>query len=372
MPLKYPVVPHFYYNSLIEKYSFGPKHPLKPERVDRTLRLLNAIAPVEVIDVPSATREDALRCHDEDYIDAIQSFSEIWEGEDALTDDQQLIRHEFGLYGDDPPFRGMYEASLGYLGATVAAANAVKDGANLAFAITGGLHHAQRRLASGFCIFDDPAIACDILLDRFDRVAYVDIDVHAGDGVQWIHYDNPRVLTCSIHEEGKTLYPGTCWPEETGTEFSSLNVPIQAHTTGDVWLDAFRQGILPGLEKYQPQAIVLQLGTDTHHLDPLGHINSTAQEWLAAVTDIKALGLPIVATGGGGYNLTTVPRMWVAAILTLANIPFQNEIPEHLQQPLGAKTIFDDALPEPRNTGRPYAESVISWLKTNHHPNIRP
>jgi len=355
------VLPHFYYSPKILSYSFGPNHPLKPERLRRTIELLGRYG-VEYIDSGDGFIEDALRVHDGEYVDVVRALS---------RDPRSSAGLEFGFgAGDNPAFAEMYEASLAYLGATVKAAEAVRDGAPLAFGLGGGLHHARRALASGFCIFNDPAVACHILRERFDRVAYVDIDLHHGDGVQWIFYDDPSVLTCSIHEEGRTLYPGTGFVEETGAGFSSLNVPLMARTTGDVWLDAFERGILPGLARFRPQAIVLQMGTDAHALDPLGHLNCAAQEWLAAVRRIQGLGLPMVAVGGGGYNMTTVVRMWVAACLTLGGIPFDDEVPLDLAEAWGMPTYFDPVLPEPRGIGREYAEGVIVWLEDNHFPHI--
>jgi acetoin utilization protein AcuC len=271
---------------------------------------------------------------------------------------------------DDPIFPGMYEASLAYVAGSAAAARAVNDGANLAFGLAGGLHHARRAQASGFCVFNDPAVAAHILREKHDRVAYVDIDVHHGDGVQWIWYDDPRVLTCSIHEEGRTLYPGTGSVEEQGPSCTSFNVPLRAHTTGDVWIDAFERTILPALNAFQPQAIVLQMGTDPHFLDPLGHLRLSSQEWLAAVSHVKALGLPIVAVGGGGYNLTTVPRMWVAACLTLLGEPVPDQVPEPFATEWDMPTFFDRELPGPRGNGSDHAEAVIAWLEDNALPKL--
>ena len=197
-------LPHFYYSPAILGYDLGPNHPLRPERLRRTIELLGRYG-VEPIDPGQCIVEDLLRVHDEEYVEDVRTGGTA----------------EFGFgRGDNPAFPGMWEASLAYVSATVKAAEAVRDGAPLAFAIGGGLHHAQRRKASGFCIFDDPAIACHILLERFERVAYVDIDVHHGDGVQWIFYEEPRVLTCSIHEEGRTLFPGTGFVEETGVRLT--------------------------------------------------------------------------------------------------------------------------------------------------------
>ncbi len=251
---------HFYYSPEILNYDFGPSHPLKPERLRRTIALLELYG-VEPIDPGIGLIEDLLRVHSNEYVGAVQLLSQ---GKTNV----RPYDHGFGS-GDNPQFPGMYEAALAYCSASAQAAKAVRDGAKLAFSIGGGLHHARRDRASGFCIFDDPAIACHILLERFERVAYVDIDVHHGDGVQWIFYGEPRVLTCSIHEDGRTLFPGTGGLEETGVEFTSFNVPIAARTSGDVWLDAFRQTIPAALEAFGTEAIVLQMGTDAHFLDPL-------------------------------------------------------------------------------------------------------
>ena len=344
---------HFYYTPAILNYNFGPNHPLRPERLRRTIELLGRYG-VRPMDPGPCHTDDIRRVHDDDYIEDVRTGGTA----------------EFGFgRGDNPAFPDMWEASLAYVAATVKAAEAVRDGAPLAFGIGGGLHHANRRKASGFCVFDDPAIACHILLERFDRVAYVDIDVHHGDGVQWIFYEEPRVLTCSIHEEGRSLFPGTGFVEETGLGHTSLNVPLQAYTTGDVWLDAFERGILPGLETFQPGAIVLQMGTDTHRDDPLGHIKSDTQSWLAAVRHVKALGLPIVAVGGGGYNMTTVPRMWTAACLTLGGIEFDDQVPKDLADQWGMPTYFDPEQ-DASGIGREYADGVLNWLSRNLHPVV--
>ncbi len=360
------MIPNFFYSPAILKYDFGPQHPLKPERLRRTIELLERHG-LEWVDPGPGSDADALRVHEPDYVGAVHDI-------DPLTDSdvspEVAMQYGFGR-GDNPAFPGMYQASLAYTSATARAAEMVRDGAALAFGIGGGLHHAHKNRASGFCIFDDPAVACHILRERFDRVAYVDIDVHHGDGVQWLFYDDPSVLTCSIHEDGRTLFPGTGACHETGAEFSSFNVPIQAHTTGDVWLDAFERTILLALERFRPGAIVLQLGTDAHFLDPLGHLRCAQQDWLGAVKRIQALGLPIVAVGGGGYNLTTVPRMWTSAVLTLSGVPYDDAVPPDLGEAWDMPTYSDRDLPFALGAGREHAESVIGWLTEHHLPNIR-
>lgn len=354
------MLPHFYYSPENLNYDFGPGHPLKPERLRRTIELLERFG-VEPIDPGEGKVQDILRVHDGEYLDAVRSLSEGNAGVNSH-------RYGFGR-GDNPEFPGMYEATMAYCSAAARAAEAVRDGAPLAFAIGGGLHHARKDRASGFCIFDDPAIACHILLEKFQRVAYVDIDVHHGDGVQWIFYDEPRVLTCSIHEEGRTLFPGTGDVRETGADFTSFNVPIQARTTGDVWLNAFLRTIPEAVSRFGAEAIVLQMGTDAHFLDPLGHICCTQQDWLAAVQAVRDLGLPIVAVGGGGYNLTTVPRMWVSACLTLGRCEYDDAIPTDLGSAWQMPT-FSDHGDHPKGEGTKHADAVIHWLQTEHLPNL--
>lgn len=358
------MLPNFFYHPRILSYDFGPRHPLKPERLNRTIRLLEALGQVEFIDPGPGRREDAERMHSVDYVSAVEHISCGFPVPQGLH-----LRHGIGTL-DNPAFEGMFEASLAYLAATVRAAEAVRDGANLAFSIGGGLHHAQRDRASGFCIFNDPAIAVQILRERFERVAYVDIDVHHGDGVQALWYDDPTVMTCSIHQDGRTLYPGTGHVFETGAAFTSVNVPLMPKTTGDVWVWAFDYGILPALEAFQPEAIVLQLGTDAHALDPLAHLDVSAQEWLHAVRRVRDFGVPIVATGGGGYNLGTVPRMWVAACLALAGLEVPEVLPKHLAEEWQVPKFFDDVLPGPEGSGMDDAKSAVTWLNKNLLPNI--
>jgi acetoin utilization protein AcuC len=346
-------------------YDFGPGHPLKPERLRRSVELLRKICDVEPLDPGEGSSEDAQQVHESDYIEAVAALSRGEGGLSAETAAQCGF-----LSSDNPPFRGMYEASLAYVAGSVAAAEAVRDGAPLAFNLSGGLHHAQRAKASGFCVFNDPAIAIAVLLERHRRVAYVDIDVHHGDGVQALFWDDPRVLTCSIHEDGRYLYPGTGFVEESGPSCTSVNVPLAPGTTGDVWLWAFEQAILRALESFQPEAIVLQLGTDAHYSDPLAHLQVAAQDWLSAVRHVGDLGLPLVALGGGGYELTAVPRMWAAASMTLAGVEFEDALPWDLADAWSMAHFSDLEPPGPSGQGRSQAESVVESLRTQIIPRI--
>lgn len=342
-------------------YDFGPKHPLRPIRLSRAIELAARMG-FEAADPGPGDVQDVLRVHDPDFVDYVRKRSVQDEVED---------RFRFGSL-DNPAFEGMYEASLAYVAGTVAATRAVVAGAPLAISLSGGLHHARRSEASGFCVFNDPAIAVALLLESFGRVAYVDIDVHHGDGVQWLHYDNPRVMTCSIHQDGRTLYPGTGSVEETGAACTSINVPLPPGTTGDVWLEGFERVIMEALRRFQPDAVVLQMGTDAHSSDPLARLQITAQEWLSAVRRVKGLGLPTVAVGGGGYHVGTVPRLWVGACLTLEGRDVPETLPEDLGAAWGEPTFLDASLPEPRDQGRDQLDVVVHWHERITLPEISP
>jgi acetoin utilization protein AcuC len=367
------MLPHFFYHPRMLAYDFGPRHPLKPERLRRTVELLAALGPVEFKDPGLAQVKDLERVHTSEYVDAVRRLDESLAETGEVPDPRFGYRRqgrEFDGHGfgslDNPPFIGIWDASRAYAAGTVAAAERVRDGSPLAFGISGGLHHAMRSRASGFCVFNDAAVALHVLRERFERVAYVDIDVHHGDGVQWIFYDDPSVLTYSIHEDPRTLFPGTGSIDETGAGFSSLNMPLPAGTTGDVWLEAFERTALPAIARFSPGAIVLQLGTDAHDLDPLGHLRLTSREWLGAVSRIRELGLPIVAVGGGGYHLQTVPRMWAAACLTLAGMEVPEWVPEPLASQWGMPRFHDPHDPAPRRQGEPAMLETIAHLVREH------
>ncbi|MBX7134905.1 MAG: hypothetical protein K1X67_19740 [Fimbriimonadaceae bacterium] len=339
------MTPSIFYHPRMLSYSFGPSHPFKPERLSRAMNVLASVMEIDVVDPGPGDPDDPLRVHEPAYVDAVRSGNPGG-------------RYGFGP-GDNPPFPGMFEATLAYGAGTLAAARAVRDGSQLGCTLGGGLHHARRSEASGFCIFNDPACAISVLKERFERVAYVDIDLHHGDGVQWLWYDDPNVLKCSIHQDGRTLYPGTGFVTETGASCSSINVPLEPGTTGDTWLWAFEHAILPALHCFKPGAVVLEMGADPHFSDPLGHLMVSAQEWWHAIATVRDLGLPLVACGGGGYNMDAVVRMWAGAVLTL----WGQEIP-----PL---VPGDRELPTPRGAGREQAERVVAYLEANVLPGCK-
>ena len=293
-------------------YDFGPGHPLTPRRFGPGLDLLRSLGAEPGL-APEPAIDDELRlCHTRRYIDVVKRFSA-----NPFSGDSDA---GIGEGGDDPPFAGMHEAGAMVAGGSLRAVEAILRGdEEHAFHPGGGLHHAMAGRASGFCIYNDPAEA--IARARRDglRVLYVDLDVHHGDGVQAIHWDDPGVLTLSFHETGRYLFPGTGGVGELGegaAAGTAVNVPLEPATGEQAWLDAVR-ALLPQLAAaFAPDLIVSQHGSDAHAWDPLAHlrVTTTAMGQAARLVDGVAHRYAAgrwLATGGGGYDVyRVVPRAW--------------------------------------------------------------
>ena len=314
-------------------YDFGPGHPLAPVRVELTIALareLGVLARPEVtLLVPAAADMTELELvHDAAYIDAVRQ---------AGLDGRGNGRYGLGT-PDNPVFDGMHEASALVAGATLAAARAVWRGeTGHAANIAGGLHHAMRRSASGFCVYNDPAIAIKWMLAQgAQRIAYVDLDVHHGDGVQAAFYDDPRVLTISLHEHPATLFPGTGLASEIGSGEGrgyAVNVALPAGTGDAGWLRAFDAVVPPLLRAFAPEIIVSQHGCDSHRLDPLANLELSIDAQRRAQLMVHDLAHEITGgkwllTGGGGYELVqVVPRSWTHLLAVAAGHPVDPELP---------------------------------------------
>ena len=292
-------------------YDFGPGHPLTPRRFGPGIDLLRAVGAQPGLAPEPATDDELRWCHGARYLEVVKRFSGQPFGGGAAG---------IGEGGDDPPFAGMHEAAAAVAGGSIRAMEAILGGdVEHAFHPGGGLHHAMPERASGFCIYDDPALA--IARARRDglRVLYVDLDVHHGDGVQAIHWSDPGVLTLSFHETGRYLFPGTGGVGELGEGFAAgtaVNVPLEPGTGEGPWLAAV-QTLLPELAAaFGPDVIVSQHGADSHAWDPLAHlrVTTTAMGDAARLVDVVAhrhAGGRWLATGGGGYDVyRVVPRSW--------------------------------------------------------------
>jgi acetoin utilization protein AcuC len=317
----------FVWDPRVAMHVYRDDHPLKPKRligVHDTLERLGAFArdDARVLTPRAATRAEIERIHDSDYIEAVMRASRDPEGDYT----------EWGLsaWGDTPPFAGMHEVSLLTTGGTLTAMEEVISGRlRVAFNGSGGLHHAMRKRASGFCIYNDPAIVCGLLADRAMKVAYIDIDAHHGDGVQAAFYETDQVLTISLHETGRALFPGTGFAEERGRGRGagySINVALPPYTDGAAYARAFDAVVPPLLERYRPDVLVTQQGIDSHYDDPLTHLMVSTQAREHVVRQFAASKWPWVAMGGGGYSMDAVRRVWSMEFLIMLGAPIPTEL----------------------------------------------
>ncbi|WP_028646621.1 acetoin utilization protein AcuC [Nocardiopsis sp. CNT312] len=308
-------------------YDFGPQHPLAPIRVELTMALSRELGVLDepgvaLIDVEPASDELLQLVHDPAYVAAVRRA-----GKTLRPDDEHMLGT-----ADNPVFPDMHDAAALISGASVAAARAVWNGeAAHAANVAGGLHHAMRGNAWGFCVYNDPAIAIAWMLEQgAKRIAYVDVDVHHGDGVQRAFYDDPRVLTISLHESPATLFPGTGHPFETGgrgAEGYAVNVALPAGTGDTGWHRAFEAVVPPLLHEFQPEVLVTQQGCDTHALDPLANLTLSLDGQRRAYEELhtlaqKTAGGRWLLFGGGGYGLVhVVPRAWTHLLAEAAGAP---------------------------------------------------
>lgn len=325
------MTPPILYHPAYQTYNFGPRHPFSPVRLAMVLDLLEALGPLpDFVEPPPATRADVLALHSEAFVEQVEAASRGEAHPDA--------RH-YGLgTGDVPIFEGMDEATRALVGGTLHAARMVASGqATRVLQLGGGLHHAQQALAAGFCVYNDPAIAIRHLLDQGLRAAYLDIDVHHGDGVQWLLYDEPHAMTISLHETGRYLYPGSGFVHELGEHDGkgfALNVPLEPYTHHASYLETFERVIPHALTWFQPDVLVVECGADAHAADPLAHLLLTSRTYETLFRRILALAEAltegrVILHLGGGYDLDATVRIWAMLALLAQN----RDLPDRLPQP---------------------------------------
>ena len=314
------------WDDAMTRYDFGRGHPFAPVRVRLAMELVKAFglldnAEVEVVAPTPADLDALLAVHDAAYVDAVRNCSDDVGGMDVA----------YGLGTDDNPvFKDMHDATALIVGGTVEAARRVWTGQQIhAINLAGGLHHAMPSNASGFCVYNDLAVAIKWLLDNgAERVAYVDVDVHHGDGVEKAFWDDPRVLTISLHESGATQFPGTGWPGDVGGPNASttkVNCALPSGVGDDKWLRAFDAIVPPLLREFAPDVLVSQHGCDTHSEDPLGHLTMSIDGQRAVAAGLHELAHEYahgrwVTTGGGGYSIVdVVPRAWTHLVAEVIN-----------------------------------------------------
>lgn len=318
----------FIYSDELLSYRFSKEHPFNQFRLTLTLDLLkelNVIHKDDIVKPRMATDEELQLIHDPAYIAAVKSA-----GEGHLAED---IAENYGLGTEDTPmFPGMHEASALLVGGTLTAVDYVMTGqASHALHLGGGLHHGFRGKASGFCVYNDSSVAIKYIQEKYHaRVLYIDTDAHHGDGVQWSFYDDNNVCTFSIHETGRYLFPGTGNVNEWGNGIGygySFNIPIDAFTEDESWLQCFTTTIKEVAAYFKPDVILTQNGADAHYYDPLTHLSASiniyreipkiAHELAHQYCDGKW-----IAVGGGGYDIwRVVPRAWSMIWLEMINHP---------------------------------------------------
>ena len=342
------------YTEEYQNYNFGKDHPLRPLRLKLTYSLMKKLKllenkRLEVIEPRLATKEEMERIHSSEYIEIVKKLSEN-------PKDRTVNPYIYGLGpGDNPIFKGMYEPSALICGASIVAADKVwrEEEFKIAFNPAGGLHHAHRSKASGFCIFNDIGIAIKHLkkLKKDIRIAYLDIDCHHGDGVQWLFYDDPNVLTISYHQDGRFLFPGTGHVNEIGEEKGngySMNFPLLPGTNNKAFIKLFRKTAPRILEAYAPDILFTQLGVDTYFKDPLTQMGFSISVYKDIAQTIKTCAKGYcqnkwVAVGGGGYLMTVVPRAWTLFLANMLDIELENKLPDIWIKEVKEKAPYEDA-----------------------------
>ncbi len=317
----------FVHSAELERFEYPPDCPFKAQRATRTRQILNSMdllarGDCEERSPAPATREELLTFHTPEYLDILAKASA------GIFDP---AAYYLGLGTPDcPVFKGMYEYSALACGATLLGASLIGSGAaRVVFNPSGGFHHADPGLASGFCYLNDVALGCLKLAAAGKRVLFLDLDAHHGDGVQRAFYERADVMTMSFHESGKTLYPGTGFEEELGEgpgRGFSVNFPLPVGTYDDAYLRLFNEGAWPIIGAFSPDAIVLELGMDGLSGDPLVHLHLTNNVFADIIRKLKTLDRPILATGGGGYHPENTARGWALAWSVLTRAEAQEDL----------------------------------------------
>jgi acetoin utilization protein AcuC len=319
------------YGEALMKHHLSDQHPLQPIRVKLAVDLIKETGLIEhahLLPPRSATIEELELVHSPEYIELVRRLSDPAQRRKVLP---SAIDAAGFASADNPISDELHEGTSLVVGASLVAAEAIQSGTALhAFSPSGGLHHAHRDRASGFCTYNDAAVACEWLRRQGHRVAYVDVDVHHGDGVEHIFEGDPDVLTISLHESGHWLFPGTGFPSDCGVgrgKGSAVNLPFMPYTWDEPWLTAFEKVVPAMLRRFQPTVLVTQDGCDTHILDPLAHLACTTRIWPRIGRTFHEVAHELcegrwLALGGGGYAIReVVPRAWTLFFAEMVERP---------------------------------------------------
>jgi acetoin utilization protein AcuC len=370
----------FIYTNAYLDYDYGPTHPLRIARLKLTYDLIKehgllALPSVQFMPTLKAEEKDLSVFHSEEYLKILRQANEGFIRGDA---------YRYGLGpGDNPIFPGLLDWSLLVTGATLQAIDFVANEKEaVAFNIAGGLHHAMRSRASGFCYVNDPVIGILKLLSREKRVAYIDIDAHHGDGVQEAFYESNRVLTISLHETGTTLFPGTGFEYEIGEgegEGYSVNLPFPPHTDDELYVWVFEEVVPELIQAFRPDIVVTQLGVDTFYNDPLTKLDVSIFGYERVLRGIRDLAPRWVALGGGGYDVFNVARAWTLAWAIMNGVELREELLKSFLKERTGTGIegreLRGRMRTPRHTqsgeNRAEMERVVHYIKEKVFPKVK-
>jgi acetoin utilization protein AcuC len=370
----------FIYSDEFSKFDYGLTHPFKIFRLKLTYELIKAygllsLPNTQYVNAKMAGDRDLLLFHDSEYIEILKAANVGIEIPSA---------YYYGLGpGDNPVLEGFYDWSKLVTGAILQAASMVNDAeADIAFNISGGLHHAMSSRASGFCYINDIVITILSLLKKEKRIAYIDIDAHHGDGVQEAFYTTDKVLTISIHETGNMLFPGTGFEDEIGNgdgEGYSVNIPMPPFSDDELLLYAFNEVVPPIIKKFNPDIVVTQLGVDSFYSDPLTHLNYTNNGYCEVLKKIKEISPKWIAMGGGGYDIANVAKAWTLAWAIMNDVEISDDIPdeflkEYIQEGFQSRKMKDEVYIQTdmrKEQMREEVERVVGFIKEKVFVKIR-
>ncbi|VDO72896.1 unnamed protein product [Haemonchus placei] len=322
----------YYYHPEVGNFHYGPRHPMKPQRLAALNNLVvhyELDKKMEMRLTPRASAIDLRRFHSKEYVDFLERISP------HCAEEYEHVFAKFNIGEDCPIFDGIFEFCTIYTGGSLEGAQRLNHKvSDIVINWSGGLHHAKKAEASGFCYVNDIVIAILELLKYHKRVLYVDIDIHHGDGVQEAFNFTDRVMTVSFHKYGSLFFPGTGSIYDLGQgtgRYFAVNVPLQQGIEDEDYLSVFRPIISQVVENFAPEAVVLQCGADSLGCDRLGCFNLSFDGHAKCVEFVKSLGIPMLVLGGGGYTLRNVARCWANETGVLLGVEMTNEIPENAE-----------------------------------------
>ena len=322
------------YHPKYSLYNLGEGHPFSPLRSEMVIDLLEELGVMKAPEVPEpATPEELGQIHSKDYIDAVEKASA---GETVPNIDKYGLDTQ-----DNPVVKDMALGARYICGGTKFGAQLLLEGkAKRVLQFGGGLHHAHYDSAAGFCLYNDLALGIREMTNRGWNVAYLDLDVHHGDGVQEIFYTDEHVMTISLHEPGEFLFPGTGWIHELGKGMGKslkLNLPLQPFTEGESYMSVIEKAVVPALSWFRPDALVVQAGADPHYSDPLADLMLTTQDFEVLYRRVLELAEKytkgnILITFGGGYSVTATTRIWALIYHIIFGLDLPEKLPEAWRQ----------------------------------------